>query len=290
MPESRRFLSVLLTLTAAVLLTAACQRSAVEGEYVARVGSEALSQEEISALLTSLSLAQDSVEARHQIIEQWVTNELLAQEAVRRGLRDDPEVQRLLRENERSVLISRLLTLMTDEEEVLPTQAEITAYYERHREQMRLREPFVRVYYLNIAHQDSAAEAARVLQQLARTPAQLDDAWDSLVRRFAVEPDVSLEFADNYFPEGRAFATLLPVQNALGQLGPGQVSPVIPAGDSFHVVLVRERQPEGTLPELGWVEDEIVRRLEIQARKQMYARQVQRLRNEALARETLVLH
>jgi hypothetical protein len=37
------------------------------------------------------------------------------------------------------------------------------------------------------------------------------------------------------------------------------------------------------------VEDEIRLRLEIQGRKQMHARQVQRLRNEALARETLVI-
>jgi hypothetical protein len=55
----------------------------------------------------------------------------------------------------------------------------------------------------------------------------------------------------------------------------------------FHVVQLVERIPARTIPEPAWIEDELVRRLVIQGRKQLYARQVQRLRNEALAREDL---
>jgi hypothetical protein len=41
---------------------------------------------------------------------------------------------------------------------------------------------------------------------------------------------------------------------------------------------------------MAWIEDELRERLIIDARKQMVARQVQRLRNEALAREDLEIH
>jgi hypothetical protein len=53
------------------------------------------------------------------------------------------------------------------------------------------------------------------------------------------------------------------------------------------VLQLVKRAAPGTVPPLEWVEDEIHERLRIQSRKQMYARQVQRLRNEALAREAL---
>jgi hypothetical protein len=39
--------------------------------------------------------------------------------------------------------------------------------------------------------------------------------------------------------------------------------------------------PAGTLPEFEWVNDEIRERVVLQRRKQMYSRQVERLRNRA---------
>ena len=56
----------------------------------------------------------DSADAAAQIVEQWVTNQLLFQEATSRGLRGDPEVQRLLADNERSVLVNALMQRLVD--------------------------------------------------------------------------------------------------------------------------------------------------------------------------------
>jgi hypothetical protein len=41
-----------------------------------------------------------------------------------------------------------------------------------------------------------------------------------------------------------------------------------------------ERVPAGTPPEFAWVKDDIRRRLVLWRRKQMYARHVERLRNQ----------
>ncbi len=48
-----------------------------------------------------------------------------------------------------------------------------------------------------------------------------------------------------------------------------------------------DRLEIGTLPELNMIESMIRSRVQIEGRKQMLARQVQRLRNEAIAREEL---
>ena len=71
------------------------------------------------------------------------------------------------------------------------------------------------------------------------------------------------------------------------QLDLNQISPVIDDGGLFHFVQVAERRDAGAIPELSWIEEELKQRLTIESRKQMLARQVQRLRTEALAREDL---
>ena len=104
------------------------------------------------------------------------------------------------------------------------------------------------------------------------------------------ELTASFDLADNYYPERRLFADRPAVQQALARLRDQQIAPIIEAGAAYHVLQLVERLPTGTTPEQHWIRDELIRRLTIQARKQMYARQVQRLRNEALARNALEIH
>ncbi|MGB1375861.1 MAG: peptidyl-prolyl cis-trans isomerase, partial [Rhodothermales bacterium] len=73
-----------------------CTSSPEPASYVARVGNSLLTQGEVNALIQDRPVFLDSVDAVSQIVEQWVTNELLYQEALSRGLRGDPDVQRLL--------------------------------------------------------------------------------------------------------------------------------------------------------------------------------------------------
>lgn len=255
-------------------------------EYVARVGQQYLTRSEIDAALQSLPPGLDSTDAQRQIVEQWVTNALLYDEALRRGLHDDEEVQRLLEENERSVLVSTLLSQLYAEEPAAPTPAEIQTYFERNKEVLRLREPYVLIRYLTTARRDTAELAVRMIRDAARTET-LDGSWPGIARRFAQDPGVAMELSSSYVPESQLFASQPELKALLSRMRPDETV-VHPASDTlFHVVQLGQRVPAGTLPQLEWVDEELRRRLMIQARKQIYARQVQRLRNEALARDQL---
>jgi hypothetical protein len=67
------------------------------------------------------------------------------------------------------------------------------------------------------------------------------------------------------------------------------VTPVIETDGLAHLLQLVDRVPAGAIPELAWIEDQVRRQLTIDARKQMYERQVQRLRTEALSRDALVI-
>ena len=160
-PNSRTAGKLLTLLLGSVFFLSACGAEEPVTDYVARVGDRYLTRQELSAALESHPFLQDSTEAQQQIIEQWINNELLYQEARRRRLRNDPEVQRLLEENERSVLISAYVNRLFEEEDVAPSPEALQAYFEQHRDQLRLREPFVRIRYLSNPNPDSALAARK---------------------------------------------------------------------------------------------------------------------------------
>ena len=280
--------TVLAALGSSLLLAAGCKQQTPPEGYVARVGEVYLMQDELNAALENLPPRLDSTEARRQFIDQWVTSELLFQEALRLNLRTREDVQRRLEESERSVLIDALVTQLFEEEVEDPIAPEIRAYFELHKEQLRLREPYARVRYLFTTEPDSARLARRLLQQ-ATTSATADSIWLLLVGRFAEDAGLSLTLSGNYFPESRLFLEQPMLHERLAQLRAGELAPLIETNGHSHLLQLDDRMPTGAIPELAWIEDQVRRQLTIDARKQMYDRQVQRLRTEALSRDALVI-
>ena len=275
-----------LSLLLILMVATGCGRSDPPADFVARLGDRVLTQEELSNQLRSLSFSEDSLEAREQIIEQWLTNELLYREARRRGLRNNRDVQRLLADNERSVLVSTLISRMYDEMDEEVDDGELMAYYERNRDRLQLREPFVQVRYMSTASQE---DAERVRQQLIRPPAgeNEESVWMDALNTIATDPALSQSLSETYTAESRLFTSWPELRARLLQLNNGQVAPIVEADSLYYVLQLVQRVPAGQTPEVEWIRDELQLRLHIEARKQMYARQVQRLRTEAMAREDL---
>lgn len=260
-----------------------CARDAAPPQYVARVGDQFLTSADISAQLDGVQHGLDTAEARTQIIEQWVTNALLYQEAERRGLQDEPAVQRRLREQERSVLINELTTRLYASADPTISNADVRAYYEQHQEQLRLREPYVRVRYLATTTPD-AAQSVQAALRAQRDSTVRAQQWKALASSHALDPRRAESVAAQYYPERHLFNHEPILQQQLSRLQPGETAPILGIGDRYHVMHLVDRAAPGTIPQPAWVESEIRRRLTLRARKQMYAREVERLRNEALAR------
>lgn len=262
-----------------------CKEELPQVEYIARVGDQLLTKEDLGPLFDTFSLGQDTSEALEQIAEEWVKNELIAQEAIRRGLRNDEEVKRLLEENERSVLVSAFVSRLFQEETLDPTEEEIEAYYAQNATQLALREDYIRVRYLR-AESISQAEQARLLLRDATVEGKADSLWPTIINRFASDQDASIMLSSKFYPRSILFPTAQ-LREMVARLNLNQISPVIEEAGEYHIVQVAERRSAGEIPELTWIEEELKQRLTIEARKQMLARQVQRLRTEALAREDL---
>lgn len=265
---------------------AGCGPESSEVDYVARLGDRYLTREDLDSALESLTVLQDSAEAAEQIMEQWITDELLFREAVRRGLRNQAGVQSLLLENERSVLVSALLTELYKEEDSTPDDQDLLTYYEQNKDQLKLTEPFVKIRYLVTESADSAMSAVELMEGIESSP-NPDSAWKAVANRFAEDPDGTTTLSASFYPETRLLSSIPGLNTAVQRLAPGQILSPFELDSRYHIVQLVERIPVGTTPEVALLEDQLRARIAIENRKQLYARQVQRLRNEALAREEL---
>ncbi|PQJ33441.1 hypothetical protein BSZ35_01480 [Salinibacter sp. 10B] len=258
-----------------------CESEDRPSSYVARVGDHYLTQEKLDRMLRGMGPVPDSTKAREQVIQQWVDETLLYREAQRRNLSQAPEVKRLLNERRRNTLVSALTNRIYEDIEEEPSEEEIRTYFERHQERLALREPYVRVRHLATTSEDSAQAVRREL--VAAREATVDSIWSRLSQRYAKTPGRAQELSDRFLPEGRLFAQLPYVRDELAVLREGEVAPVIEDNNQYHVLQLVRRISEDADPKLQWMEGEIRRRLQIRHRKQMYAREVQRLRNRAKA-------
>ncbi len=264
-----------------------CESQEAPSSYVARVGDHHLTEDELERMLSDMGPTPDSTEARQQIIEQWVTQTLLYREALRLNLEQLDSVQRQLEEQRQSTLISTMTNRIYEEAEIAPSEEEVRTYFERHRDQLQLREPYVRVRYLSTTTSD---DAAAVRQELLNQRSGLPDStWTQIRQEYASEPATSHHISNHIMSEGRLLAQLPYGQSDLRALREGEIAPVIEQNRKYHVLQLVRRIPEGTDPELDWLEEDIRRRLRIRSRKQIYAREVQRLRTEARAEDELEL-
>ena len=255
--------------------------------YVARVGDRYLLPEELSEALSVLPAGADSAMASQQFADQWVTSELLAQEAVRDGLRERDDVRKLIAENERAVLAAALLESFYEQTSD-PPPGDVQAYFETHQDRLKLREPYLRVRLISTADPDSAS-AARSLLQDGMMTGRPDSAFARAVDRYALDPRASLTLAGNFFPRSRITQSDPALVQRIEQMGDGQISPVIPVLDRFVVVQLVARQPAGTMPPLDWIEDEVRQMVRVERRRQLLAQKVQQLKAEAISRGELLL-
>ncbi|MGB1375862.1 MAG: peptidyl-prolyl cis-trans isomerase, partial [Rhodothermales bacterium] len=179
--------------------------------------------------------------------------------------------------NERSVLIDALVSrVLAAEMNDGPDESAIQTYYEQHREKLALREPFVRVRHLIYENQDSAEAARAGLQASLLSPV--------LPEGGRLASGLS---DDAFYPERQMFAATPGLGEVVANLDIGDVHDVFEMDSTFHVVQLMDRLETGAVPSIDMVRREIRDRVAIDIRKQLYARQVERLRTRALAREEL---
>jgi parvulin-like peptidyl-prolyl isomerase len=128
-----------------------------------------------------------AVDRRKELLKGMIDVQLLADEAKKRGLDKDPQVQEELRQVLVAWMRGRLLAELPAPSEI--PEAEVRAYYDAHADQYREPE---RRRISQVLTKDEAKARAAYEEAKGATPA----AWGAVVRKFSEEPPLATEAID----------------------------------------------------------------------------------------------
>ena len=145
----------------------ACSPSPNDDEYIASVGNSYLTMKEFEWLIPINS----SVEERDRIVNDWVNQELLLQEAFQRRLHETIILKRQIEQTRKDLLIAALVDSEFGGNEISVENSDIKQYYDTHKDFYVRSEPEIHARHILI----SSLRDGIALRTALREGADFDD-------------------------------------------------------------------------------------------------------------------
>jgi peptidyl-prolyl cis-trans isomerase C len=254
----RELLAILLSLLVAGSMGCGERRAtekpgAVQGAIV-RVGDAVLTEEMLENLLPEGERTPITSEEKRRYVQRWVDTEVLYQEALRRGLKDDPRVRTRLRSLEQEFLADHLAFLELRERTVV-TEEEIEEYFREHEREYR--------YEYRVSHilVNTIEEAEKVVDLLKNN----SFAW--VANRHSIDPVARRGGDLGYLTKGNMIPEF---ENIVFTLKAGEVSGIVKSDFGYHIVkLIGTRESLVTV-DLADVREQILNTLLMDRREKAY--------------------
>ena len=241
-----------------------------QNKIAAVVNGQVITGQQVDERMSRLSpsyraaLKNDS----QRLLEDMVMETLLVQEARRRGLDRDVEVQRLMNEARRQILVSRLLEIVRQNQPVEVTDQEVAQFYQENKKNFEEPET-TRASHILVESEEVAKKALERVKN--------GEPFAKVAEELSTDPSKSRGGDIGTFSRGQ----LIPeFEEACKSLNPGQMSGVIKTSLGYHVILLTDRKQAHIRP-LGEVKDPIRQRLIAQRQQRQIETFVQELRTKA---------
>jgi len=257
----------------AIAVLVGCQKPQQPRTPIARIDNRTLTLEEIEARFdSSRGISQAQV---HEYIQRWLTNELLYQEAVRRGLDQTDELETRLEDIHRQLAINALLEQeVYDEASQASADEEIRSYYESNRGQFLLTQDVALVSFIFFKDRDEA--------NTFRMRVMRGTAWSAARRDLFADPvrasGVVMQADSSYYTS----STLLPSElwRIISSIARREPSFPVRTDEGFCILIVWKFTRQGDAADLAYVRDEIRSRLAINRRQQTMDKLLENLRSK----------
>lgn len=240
-----------------------------ERKIVAEVNGEPIYLEDLERIWNSLPEAYRTQfpGGIRDLLEQFIRQVLLLQEARKMGLDSDPEVIRQIEEMKKQILIREIIKreiidkVQVSEEEIQKEyNANPTQYTEP--EQVKARHIMV----------SSREKAEAILAEL-----QTGRPFEEVAREKSESPDALGGGSMGYIKRGDLDPE---IEKVLFELAPGNYSDIIEINGGFHIFLVEEHM-KPRLKELSEVREEIIARLTPQKQQDAFEKWIEELKSKA---------
>ena len=225
----------------------ACSQPEKPDTYVARVNNSYLTEAEFSELVDSQSVSEKS---KSLVIKNWVRQEVLFQEAVKRGITESDEFRRTVENSKRQLAASIVLQDFAASSLPVVTNEELENYYKENQTSFRI--PF-NAYYLNRINFSNSETAVMFRTEL------IMDGWTESLNKFS--KDSSLVNFESGFLVSEQDVYPVRLLRILEGLYPLEISIVIPDERGYYtVVQLLDKYPAQSIPPFKAVKSEVGRR------------------------------
>ena len=153
--------------------------STPDGTVVAKVGESYLTKEALAKRIPEAFLGKISVEEKRNLVENWVEEELLYQEAIKQKLDEDPELSAQIEKAVRQLLVAELMTRAHEKDNTV-LEGEVLDYYEEHRPDFERDQPEIWVRHIVVEDKNTLNQVWDRLQK--------GEFFEQVAREVSIDP------------------------------------------------------------------------------------------------------
>jgi peptidyl-prolyl cis-trans isomerase C len=249
-----------ITILLIVFLSMGCGGEDVErapsetGKAIVRVGEVVLTEEALENLLPEADRVPFTMQEKRLYVRRWVETEMFYQEALRRGLKDDPRVRARLKSLEQEFLADHL-TFLELRERTVVSEEEIEAYFAAHEREYlyeyRVRHILVGTY----------EEAEEVLELLER------NSFPWVANRYSIDPVAKRGGDLGYLTKGNMIPEF---EEVIFDMEPGAVSGIVKSDFGYHIIMLVGMRESLVEVHYADVREQIMNMLLIDKREKAY--------------------
>ncbi|MFH1665816.1 MAG: peptidylprolyl isomerase [Candidatus Omnitrophota bacterium] len=260
------FITLLAILIA--LVSPGCGKAGKGEAVLATIGKTKITVEGFNERINNLPERYRDIirKKKKEYLEELINDTLLYREAVDKKLLKDKDVQKVIEEAKKKILIARLLKDEVDDTLTI-SEDDIVRFYEENKQNYMTPE-IMRVSHILVP---SREDAGKILAEI-RNGADFED----MARAKSVDPTAQNGGNIGYFPKGQ----LMPeFEDACSRLGIGEVSGIVETKLGYHIIKLTDRR----LPELRPMEtvrDDISSRLRVIKRRTIFNGLLDKLRKK----------
>lgn len=259
---------LLLVIGLALGLYACAKKPSNDDKVLAKVSNKFITVKDFKAKIAKIPPYYRNVveKDKKRYLDEVIMQMLCYEEAVRRGIDKDKEIQEVISEARKKVLIAKLIKDEV-EDKVAVSEDEIKNFFEAHKDEFKTPELW-RASHILVSDEK---EAKALLDELARGAS-----FEDLARKHSTDATANRGGDVGYFRRGQVVPDF---EKACMKLNVGETSPIIQTQFGYHIIKLTDKKEPGVQnyeEAKGPIENELKRK----KRSDLFSKLVLNLRNK----------
>lgn len=237
------------------LIFLSCSKEEKNEKNIAKVNDAVLTEDMLNSMMND---SKNKAKLKDEIINQWIEDEVLFQEAEKEGITNEKEFQKILERSKKNLAISFLIKKYLDKNEIQIKDEELKKYYDENKNEFVLNDE---LYYLRIAKFENYESAIEFRKKLIETN------WNIANNYIKTKTDKFQTKEDLIYKKD-----LQPIQvvRIVNTMEINEISSIIDiSNNEFIIINLMNKYSENTIPPFEAVKNLVKEKLTILKQKEL---------------------